>query len=408
MALSRIEIEFLARLACRSLLKTGGSLLELGESVCSGGALEHVERFRGHADQPRLVEAARAIAAAEASRTVYRRSYGAARAIYNLVFAPTFYLAVDILPGPRSIWADLNRPLHLGRQFDTVVNNGLSEHVFDQANVFRTIHEHTCVGGLMIHWTPTLGWTGHGIYNVHPDFFFDLATANGYTVEHIELGGFGRSHTLPMRGAASAILREEPRLVESLLCAALRKTADKPFVPPMQGQVAALDPVASNFASAFAAGYNGGWRRTNRPNLALSMPARQSSTCQYSWHDDPAIDAEGANNGVVTGSYGFHTDIENRPWWSVDLGRATPLREIVVFNRMGDTAVMERAGRLQITTSIDGSTWEELVSYDTLVKFGGADGNPLRVLTNRLVTAQHVKLELLGRDYFHLDEIEIY
>lgn len=32
--------------------------------------------------------------------------------------------------------------------------------------------------------------------------------------------------------------------------------------------------------------------------------------CEWSWHDDPALDAAGASNGEITGYYGFHTDVE--------------------------------------------------------------------------------------------------
>ena len=60
--------------------------------------------------------------------------------------------------------------------------------MFDQLNMFKAIHDHTKIGGLMIHWTPTLGWVNHGMYNLQSASIFDLSAANGYRIEHAELG----------------------------------------------------------------------------------------------------------------------------------------------------------------------------------------------------------------------------
>src|SRR5258708_2695530 len=72
------------------------------------------------------------------------------------------------------------------RTFDNVTNHGTTEHVFDQANCFRLIHDLTKEGGLMVHIVPTrglgrsLGYDGHGLFLYSSGLFGDLALSNGY------------------------------------------------------------------------------------------------------------------------------------------------------------------------------------------------------------------------------------
>ena len=35
----------------------------------------------------------------------------------------------------------------------------------------------------------------------------------------------------------------------------------------------------------------------------------------------PRDDAAGGCDGVKDGEYGFHTEVQNQPWWQVDLGQ---------------------------------------------------------------------------------------
>lgn len=134
-------------------------------------------------------------------------------------------------------------------------------------------------------------------------------------------------------------------------------------------------------------------------NVALGRPARQSSRSRWSRDDDP----QGAVDGEITGSYGFHTADEPNPWWMVDLGRNYPLRQIRVFNRIDCCA--ERARTLGIYVSSDGRNWE-LVYQNPGTVFGGKDGNPL-VVDLRGHSGRYVKLQLNETNYLHLDEVEI-
>ncbi len=138
-------------------------------------------------------------------------------------------------------------------------------------------------------------------------------------------------------------------------------------------------------------------------NVALGKIAVQSSVYNESGPATPEH-AAGAVNGQITGGAGFHTDLEDSPWWVVDLGKIHALQEIRVYNRSGPERA--RARTLKILTSDDGVTWWEIHNQSGY-SFGGLEGRPLRVALTTC-RARYVVLCLSERTYLHLDEIEIY
>ena len=102
--------------------------------------------------------------------------------------------------------------------------------------------------------------------------------------------------------------------------------------------------------------------------------------------------------------FGFHTDIEDDPWWQVDLEDIRPLNEVRIYNRM-DSA-RERARTLTVMVSADGKHWTT-VHDQAGYTFGGADGRPLRVMLDG-VPARYVRLQLAERNYLHLDEVQVF
>lgn len=406
MALSRIEVRFLERALDRGTIAQGGHILELGESQLSqaetGAALLNI--ISGHIPQRRRREAERRMVQARKSLSRYQQTYGPARALYHAIFEPKSYSAVGLYLQPRQFCLDLNRPLSLDQQFDIVINNRVSEHIFDQANVFEAMHTHTRPGGIMLHWIPCLNWITHGMYALQPRFFFDLAAANGYDAE---LVGFGTSEVFAeTRSAeeAGAFMEQNARNHRILACAALRKTSDRPFVTPGSGATGSRK-ISAEIRLARVKRIR---RFECRRNLALNRPALQSSTCEWSWHDDPALDAAGGNNGQVTGYFGFHTDFEPEPWWMVDLGKRQKLTEVVIYNRMDQIEnPAARAGELNILLSNNGSDWRIVFTRTEDRPFGGADGNPLRVRFGN-ETARYVRVRLAKEGSLHLDEIEVF
>jgi hypothetical protein len=401
MGLSNIEIGFLHRALLSGAIQPCNDILEFGESAAVKNAQPLLDTLADAIPDDRTQDARNAIAEAQKSATLYRKAFGPARALYHAIFGPHSYQAVDLALGPGRVCADLNRPFHMGREFCATINNGTSEHVFDQANVLRALHEHTRVGGIMIHWTTCVGFVDHGFYNAQPGLYFDLAAANGYEIRHLELAGRSDHYILREREDHRIALHEFPSLRDSLICAVLSKQSDKPFIPPMQGVWAGGWPIYL----AHLVRDRGG--AESRRNYALNRPARQSSTCVWSRHDDPAVDAKGGNNGLITGFYGFHTEQEENPWWEVDLGAAISVSEIVVYNRVDAPGVAARAMRLLISASDDGQIWRPLYKRTAPTLFGGADGNPLRI-SFKDGFARFIRLSLPGKAILHLDEVEIY
>lgn len=105
-----------------------------------------------------------------------------AKVFYRLFLSYRETVAIDFGGTEKALRLDLNQPVSLGREFDIVFNGGTSEHVFNVWQLFKTVHDHTADGGLMIHCTPFTGWMDHGFYNFNPTFYWDLAAANGYTI----------------------------------------------------------------------------------------------------------------------------------------------------------------------------------------------------------------------------------
>jgi SAM-dependent methyltransferase len=93
--------------------------------------------------------------------------------------------------GNGTVLADLNLPLDEAAwtnlcRFDLVTNVGTTEHVFNLAQCWRTIHDLTAPGGYIFAEQPTQGYPDHGFYNLQPTFVHDLARHNSYKVEHLD------------------------------------------------------------------------------------------------------------------------------------------------------------------------------------------------------------------------------
>jgi hypothetical protein len=119
----------------------------------------------------------------------------------------------------------------------------------------------------------------------------------------------------------------------------------------------------------------------------------------------PEVDAGGGCDGIKDGKWGFHTAEEDNPWWQVDLGQPTPLDQIQVYNRCDEFAA--RASRLTVLLSDDGTAWRQAYQHDGTAFFGRQGGPPLTVPLGG-ATARWVRLQLPGKAYLHLDEVDIY
>lgn len=132
-------------------------------------------------------------------------------------------------------------PLDLNHEIDSeiiaelkselVTNFGTSEHVFNQMNVFRSIHEFCVKEGVMIHVVPILGNVQHGYFNYQPRMFFDLAIANNYEVLSTYLASDYWPNLIPY----SRKNLYKNRFRDAMFLVAFRKVADEPFKIPFDG-----------------------------------------------------------------------------------------------------------------------------------------------------------------------------
>ncbi|HXP05201.1 MAG TPA: hypothetical protein VN808_13855 [Stellaceae bacterium] len=154
------------------------------------------------------------------------------------------YAAVDFDGSPGSIPLDLNfdpAPApHVGKH-QLVTNFGTTEHVANQLNAFKVIHDFAAVDGLMVHAVPMQGMLNHGLVNYTPKFFWMLARSNGYRFIYMNLGCGEVSYAFPdnvadaIRPFDAAIETRRGALpqLDAVLIVVLQKVFDITFVPPI-------------------------------------------------------------------------------------------------------------------------------------------------------------------------------
>jgi hypothetical protein len=154
------------------------------------------------------------------------------------------YASIDIDGSPGSIPLDLNYDTtpdeHAGK-YQLVTNFGTTEHVANQLNAFKIIHDLTAVGGVMIHHLPAQGMINHGLVNYNPKFFWMLARSNGYKWVYMDLALADTTYSLP-QNVVDFILASEPKagdrvsrgvLADGGILVVMQKTFDISYVSPL-------------------------------------------------------------------------------------------------------------------------------------------------------------------------------
>lgn len=161
--------------------------------------------------------------------------------IYGVFFNPLAVASIDKQGTPHALKFDLNEPLPIPIDgFQTIFNHGTAEHIFNIAQVFRTMHERCAVGGLMIHESPFTGWIDHGFYTLQPTLYLDVAEVNHYEVEYVAVTEI-KSQLLRAFSSREELLTwaaEDAIPNNAMLFVALRKTREAAFEIPMQGYYA--------------------------------------------------------------------------------------------------------------------------------------------------------------------------
>ena len=95
------------------------------------------------------------------------------------------YDAIDIADGNKTTILDLNHesaPTDFVGAYDLVLNFGTTEHLLNQYNAFKVIHDATKVGGYIVNQLPSVGFSDHGYFTYTPRCMFDMAGYNNYEV----------------------------------------------------------------------------------------------------------------------------------------------------------------------------------------------------------------------------------
>src|ERR1700688_3877919 len=145
---------------------------------------------------------------------------------------------------------DLNRdsvPFSLRSSYDLVVNAGTTEHVVNQDNAFRVIHDLTKVGGVMMHELPAGGMLTHGVVSYNPQFFWLLCRDNNYEVLDLTVSHSGDApisndvlHSNAKYARSLNPVQSRLTVPIFLVTAILQKNSRRAFVTPLDVPAEAL------------------------------------------------------------------------------------------------------------------------------------------------------------------------
>jgi hypothetical protein len=222
------------------------TLVELGQALWYGDMAPAMLRGDVEARAPELLPRLER-ALWSLSRERERALWEVADIFYSTFMRPKRRVAIDLDPYAEAAHKlDLNVPTNWVEQFDVVHNSGTAEHVFNQCQLFATVHQLCAQGGLMVHSLPCWGWVNHGFYNYQPTLVTDLAAANDYEVVRWLLSWATRIE--PHVVQVSSVWVESPKQIiemwrtragsDATMHVALHKRSDKPFTMPMQGRYA--------------------------------------------------------------------------------------------------------------------------------------------------------------------------
>ncbi len=158
---------------------------------------------------------------------------GAARDLYENLGMQYACLDVDERFG--SLMLDLNFdeiPSEHRDRYDLTTNHGTSEHVLNQYNVFKMVHDLTRPGGLILHAVTFTVHLEHGFFNYHPQFFRALGMVNSYETLGVWVGpDWEVSSLVPWHPSLLDYLVISPKTTH-LLVVLQRKTAAREFRTP--------------------------------------------------------------------------------------------------------------------------------------------------------------------------------
>ncbi len=240
MAISPVHRFLIRSMAKNHVLPSGAAILEIGEANWYGAidrdeVVGDIEAFVVDADRKaELVKRVDQLLEQQPEL----RNFDMVKIFYEIFFSAVEVQAIDFEGTANAHKLDLNQPVKLDRRFDVVINHGTAEHIFNVAQVFRTMHEYTGPGGLMVHESPFTGWIDHGFYNFQPTLFFDLADVNEYLIRGMFVEDLSTNSLTQVKGRdhVCELAKEKEIPDNSMLFTVMSKgQTDRPFEVPTQG-----------------------------------------------------------------------------------------------------------------------------------------------------------------------------
>jgi hypothetical protein len=130
---------------------------------------------------------------------------------------------------------DLGKPIVPEKQYDTVIDCGTAEHIFDVPQVLKNLSCLCAPGGQLIHVLPANNFCGHGFWQFSPELFFSLyADATGYAETEVFLADLHDSAKWfevqqPKNGRRAEVISSNPLHV---MCRTIK--VGKPFPENIQ------------------------------------------------------------------------------------------------------------------------------------------------------------------------------
>jgi hypothetical protein len=247
MGIGSLDLELLIKLREMELLRDGSAVMEIGTQQLATNFLVMKERiaYLGrlfNIERPSALPEPRPSHLAHADLEHLDGAAPAARDFW--LWLGLDYAAIDIDSSPGSVALDLNYdsvPPEMEGKFNLVTNFGTTEHVANQLNAFKIIHDLTERGGIMLHRVPAQGMVNHGLVNYNFKFFWMLARSNGYSFIYADFQRSRENYNLPSNigdflGHYDLAASERARncaVTDATLLAVLKKSHNFAFVPPI-------------------------------------------------------------------------------------------------------------------------------------------------------------------------------
>src|SRR5262249_52036728 len=147
------------------------------------------------------------------------------------------YGCVDVDGRVGSVVMDLNFdpvPESHRSRYGLVTNHGTSEHILNQFNIFKAMHDFARARGVFIHAVPFTVHLEHGFFNYQPNFFEALARYNSYETLGVWVGpDWQLASFIPWDPILLDFLTLNSKTTH-LLVVAQRKMYEKEFCVPFQ------------------------------------------------------------------------------------------------------------------------------------------------------------------------------